>query len=526
MPNLKPYAKAVSPYWMARKAKAKSKYAQAAAALQLTPAPDQASTSETILVFSSMGIFGDHLVVDALLARALERQGARVVIVLCDSQMAACHVTDRYSMFAAIGPAGRRRRQKTLCANCFGAASPLTETQLTYTYFSVGIQYFKSHQIADAEIDLTDEINSGIIRYAASSHTKMLEAVPQDIKKHYCDAADSARRAIEGLIAKYQPSRIIAHHGIYVPQGVIQKISNSHNITFYSWHFGYRKSTLIFSRGDTYHRELVAPQPAAFSTPLDDGQREQIGQYLKSRSKGSQDWIHFNRTPKPFKKGSASKGYFVFYTSVDWDAALHFPSSVFKSQFDCLSQLIELFRNLQAYDLVVRVHPAEVTGFHPAAFSIEDHLKTLNIPSNVTIVGAKDPTSSYDLARDCVAALVYNTKLGIELPPVGIPTIVMGDCWIRGKGFSYDVTSVNELATYISAADSLTVTAEQRERALQFAYYFYWRRCISTPELAGAGPKFQITVDSERWVKGQSSGTGMAFAAARIMAGAPVEEDR
>jgi hypothetical protein len=475
------------------------------------------------MIFSSTGIFADHLTVDTLLAHALERQGARVIIALCDGQLPACHVSDRYAYAFAPTAAARAQRQARICRACTRATINLVqESGITYAYFSQGRAHERGHQLTTRTDDIQDEINSGIIRFAASSHPSVLLKLPADVNQRYKEGGATARDAIDGLIDLHRPDIVIAHHGIYVPQGIVQKAARQRGLTFYSWHFGYRKSTLIFSRGDTYHRELTGPLPAAFEAPLTDGERGRITEYLLSRVSGGQDWIHFNRKPQSFDVEGAKRGYFVCYTSVDWDAALHFPTSVFSSQFDFLEKLVDLFEQTPDYDLVIRIHPAEVTGFHPAALSAESFLRRRPIPPNVRIISATDTTSSYDLARHCIASIVYNTKLGIELPPMGIPVIVAGDCWIRGKGFSYDVDGAGDLAAFVRQGETLHVSAEQRERALQFAHYFYYRRCIDTPELISAGSKFQISVSPEGLRKVRAEGGGMSRIAKLVRSGRDV----
>lgn len=515
MSKLKALIKSLAPYWMARKRHAHRKFEQALQGLGLAEAP-QVQAGQTILVFSSMGVFADHMVVDTVLARELQRQGAEVIVVLCDGVMPACHVSDRYAYAGALGAAGRNARQQRLCRACTGATEALRrDSGLRYATYSEGIAHWRG----GAPVDVADDVRAGVIRFAASSHPAVMEHLPADVNQRYERAAGQALKAVEGLFDKYRPDTVIAHHGIYLPQGIVQRVARTRGTTFYSWHFGYRKSTLIFSRGDTYHRELTAPQPAAFEAPLTDGERSRISDYLSSRMSGGQDWIHFNRKPLPFDGKGANRGYFVCYTSVDWDAALHFPASVFSSQFDFLEKLVALFAQTPDKDLVIRIHPAEVTGFHPAALSAESFLRRRPVPPNVRIISASDTTSSYDLARHCIASIVYNTKLGIELPPMGIPVIVAGDCWIRGKGFSYDVEGPGDLAAFVRQGEALLVSAEQRERALQFAYYFYYRRCIDTPELTSAGPKFQISVCPEGIQKMRAVGGGITLIAELVRAG-------
>lgn len=378
MSKVKAYLKSLPIYWLARQRHAHRKYEEASVKLVRQGQESCSKTSDcpTIMIFSSMGIFADHLTVDILLAQALERQGARVIIALCDGQLQACHVSDRYAYAFALTAAARARRQSRICRACTRATIDLVrKSGITYAYFSQGRAQLRRHELSNRTYDIEDEINSGIIRFAASSHPSVLSQLPPDVTQRYSEGGAAASEAIDGLIDLHRPNIVIAHHGIYVPQGIVQKAAKHHGLTFYSWHFGYRKSTLIFSRGDTYHRELTGSLPAAFEVPLTDGEHRRITEYLLSRVSGGQDWIHFNRKPRAFDVKGAKRGYFVCYTSVDWDAALHFPASVFSSQFDFLEKLVELFEQIPDFDLVIRIHPAEVTGFHPAALSAESFLR-------------------------------------------------------------------------------------------------------------------------------------------------------
>lgn len=180
-----------------------------------------------------MGIFGDQLVVDTLLGRELQRQGANVVVVLCDAQMKICHVSDRYAYAFTTGATGRARRQSRICSSCVQSTHDLVQDSgLTYAYFSDGLLHGSSTKQSYEQIDVTDEIKSGIIRFAASSHASVLKRLPSDVQSGYEKSAVIAYQAINGLFEKYQPNTVIAHHGIYLPQGIVQKNCQPTRCTF------------------------------------------------------------------------------------------------------------------------------------------------------------------------------------------------------------------------------------------------------------------------------------------------------
>ena len=79
----------------------------------------------------------------------------------------------------------------------------------------------------------------------------------------------------------------------------------------------------------------------------------------------------------------------------------------------------------------------------------------------------------------CNAVLIYGTKTGVELAATGIPVIVAGEAWIRGKGVTLDAASE---ADYFRLLDTLPLPAgldePTRERALKYAFHFFFRRMI------------------------------------------------
>jgi hypothetical protein len=82
----------------------------------------------------------------------------------------------------------------------------------------------------------------------------------------------------------------------------------------------------------------------------------------------------------------------------------------------------------------------------------------------------------------CNSAIIYGTKMGVELTSVGMPVIVAGEAWIRNKGLTEDASSPDE---YFRILDRLPfpgpLGATQLARARRYAYHFFFNRMIPLP---------------------------------------------
>lgn len=447
----------------------------------------QSSNNKTVLIVSSVALFTDHIITEYLLAKELLRQGCDVKLFFCDKKMPICHAHDRYSC-GTVSKNKILKKANNICDACSGNLLAIN------TNSDINIEYFiNSSNTESLPNDYEEDVISGGIRYLASSNLDL----PQKnlIFPLYRNAAKVAFDSFSSILEKTKPDLVIGHHGIYVPQGILNKVCKKKNISYYSWHFGYRKSTLIFSKGNTYHKELGS---CSNYNEIKNNELRKIDDYLEKRRIGKDDWIHFNRNPKSHKAiNNKERSKIIFYSSVDWDAALHFNENVYESQFDFVTHLIESARKNREHDYIIRVHPAEATGMHPSYTKLDRFIKKLSPPENLKVIPSYDTTSSYELAQSCNVAIVYNTKLGIELTSMGIPTIVAGESWVRDRGFTFDINSKEDLEKYLKNIKGLIMDQKMIKDAKSFAYYFYFKRCIDVPELKSTGNKFYIDVDME-----------------------------
>jgi len=118
--------------------------------------------------------------------------------------------------------------------------------------------------------------------------------------------------------------------------------------------------------------------------------------------------------------------------------------------------------------------------------------------------------STYALMSLCNAAIIYGTKMGVELTSVGIPVIVAGEAWIRNKGITHDASSPEEYFRLLSKLPfAERLDASQLARARRYAYHFFFNRMIPLPFIEpNAGfPLYRLKLETlEQLLPGTSPG--------------------
>jgi hypothetical protein len=199
-------------------------------------------------------------------------------------------------------------------------------------------------------------------------------------------------------------------------------------------------------------------------------------------------------------------------TSVSWDAQLHYPANAFPSMLEWLVQTCEYFAGRPDLQLLIRVHPAEISGFPPSRQPILRELRARlpRLSPNIIIVPPESGMGTYALMSLCNAVIIYNTKTGVELTSLGQPVIVAGEAWIRNKGLTWDAGSPEE---YRRILDRLPfpgpLGAEQVARARRYAYHFFFNRMIPLPfvEPKARYPIYTLKLDRMSQLRpGESAG--------------------
>ena len=458
--------------------------------------------SQNILIATGGGSYVEATHIESLISVGLKLRNHNPHILLCDMFLPACFQSDidwdrNEEKFAKSGPS------KDRCYSCYHPAKKMYESLGVKVHnlstfcsddeknnarkFSKEIRIDEISNYKMNNVPVGEHAYAGALRFYAKA--KLSDEHSDKILRRYFEASILTCIAVKRLIEEYNFKKLVLHHGIYVPQGVISETALSNGLQTVSWHVAYRKQTFLFSHNGTYHRTMMTEPTRQWENIAWNESKEMvIDDYLNSRWYGSSDWIHFHKNTR-FDKSilydeigiDKNKPYVLMLTNVLWDAQLHYPNNAFPGMLEWVLHTIELFSKRKDIQLVVRIHPAEVTGTLPSRQLVEDEInkKFKNLPENIFIISPNNSISTYVIAQDCDCAIIYGTKTGVELSAKGIPVIVAGEAWIRNKGISIDVDNIN---SYEKIIDSLPLGKRNSEkiisRAKKYAYHFFFRRMI------------------------------------------------
>jgi len=459
-----------------------------------------------VLMASSIGSYAHAVTLESALAAALTFRGAEVHALLCDGSMTACAECDAslypdISRFVAHGPA------RDLCRDCLWPAERVygqlgikvhrygdwltPDDRADARRLAVAFPYDEIRNLTLDGLAIGEHAYAGALRFFA---TASLDDEPgaEAVLRRYLEASLLTVSATRTLLRAVGFTSAVFTHGIYVPWGIIGEVARQERVRVSTWNVAYRKRRFIFSHDDTYHHTLMnEPRSHWENNALTPAQDSELMKYLKTRRDGLFDWIVFHRPTTQDADAIAtqlgvdrSKPVIGLLTNVSWDAQLHYPANAFPNMLEWLVETCRYFATRPDLQLLIRVHPAEISGFPPSRQPILGELKRRlpTLASNVIVVPPESGMSTYAVMSLCNSAIIYGTKMGVELTSVGMPVIVAGEAWIRNKGLTEDASSPEE---YFRILDRLPFPGPlgpaQLARARQYAYHFFFNRMIPLP---------------------------------------------
>ncbi|MHB8066489.1 MAG: hypothetical protein ACYDIC_01165 [Desulfobaccales bacterium] len=299
---------------------------------------------------------------------------------------------------------------------------------------------------------------------------------------------DYFNKALEFL----RPDKVLIVHGVYLIHGIVVDVCAQKSVDVTVWGMPYRKGTLLFSHKETYHRSLVdEPADSWNNITFSPSMAAELDDYVNAKTLGGRENVNYHPNPIFDKeviinslKLDPNKPIISMYTNVIWDAQIYYQYNAFDNIFDWIFSTIKYFKSRQDLQLVIRIHPAEKKGGYTTRQPLYPEImkKFPILPENVFIIPAESDLSSYTLVEMSQAALIYGTKMGVEIAIRGIPVIVAGETFNRGKGFTYDVETREQYFRLLDGILNLPRNNEEMIMAARkFFYYLFFLRMIDFP---------------------------------------------
>jgi hypothetical protein len=477
------------------------------------------------------GNSGNSLI-DGLLAVALTLRGTNVHLLLCDETLPACALPGirhygENERFVTKGPS------TLTCKKCFQPGKQMFRPLgLPTHYFS---QFITSEEVSEAQrlskevplaeirdfhlngLPLGEHAYSGALRFYMAGY---LDTEPhgEAVLRHYLNASLLTAYATRRLLKTHSFDCVCMVHGIYVPHGIMLDVAREQKVGRVTWSRAYRTQTFVFSHDDTYHRTMLTEPVEDWAKMAWTPELEaEIMDYLKSRWKGTRDWISYQKNPQEDATSAFTelgvnccRPIIGMLTNVMGDGQVLHPTSAFRTMLEWAVQTIEYFVKRPELQLVVRVHPAEVRGTDPSRQPLIQEISRVfpQLPPNIFIIPAESPISTYAAMLLCDSVIVYATQTSVELTSMGIPVIVAGDAWTRNKQISWDASTPQE---YLQLLDRLPLRERLSDaimqRARKYAYHHFFRRMIPLPFLETVHPTYKLKISGlEDLLPGRSLG--------------------
>jgi len=426
--------------------------------------------------------------IDLIFYVSFKIKGFNVYILQCDKTMELCQVSD-YTLFKN----NNFKYQSKICNYCtrgflkdfkndYFKKIKLSDFKLSKIKYSHKITILKKLNFPVEKFN--EIVNSAVIRFNGRTTLNLSSRKVHKIKKLYLLSSLNFLTSFDQILKKFKIEKIISHHGIYSPQGLILEFAKLKKIPCYVWHQAYRKNSISVYKNNNQHAffsDLLKWKKFNFK----NYDKLKIRKYLNSRKSGTNDWVKYQSNEKKILKGNYFKNNnetYLLATNVSWDAQIHFKKNFFKNMEEFIVFTINYFIKHKNKNLIVRCHPGELLSQVPSSSKVSYFIKNRfsALPENIKIIDSFSNVNTLELGRFCDVILVYASKISIEFACQGKPVICCGEAWIKGKNITFDPKNINEYLSILNHSTQFlkNISKNKINEALKFAFYLFYKKTI------------------------------------------------
>lgn len=441
------------------------------------------------IVFYTTRGWSLHVFLETLLASRLRAEGHKVRFVSCHDSLPVC----------AYGSINFPERQRRNCNECMATKAASFSRQFETTYLPSLNRYPDDFRDRVRKLDLQDcldfeydgvpygpLVRPGVVWYLRRSRLNENDA---PLFREALCTAHVVRKGIEGVIASANVDAVVMLNGDFVSEKTAAAVLAAHQIRFLTHDFTIEGLLAVAenrSIWDDLTFDLSSREQAPEVSPADVEAAETLllswrrkggyqGELFWSASgltenKDLREQLHLTQAPLA-----------VAYTNLTFESSVMNKDRMFNDQFHWLQDLVSFFGSHPEFQMVVRVHPAEVrdSDWRPNESLYSFLLEEMGtMPANIRVIGPHEDVSSYLLGTLANAVLVYSSTIGLELAERNMAVITAANVHYGGRGFTIDPATREEYFEAISSClrDECSAPGEQRSLVVKYVAWLFGSR--------------------------------------------------
>lgn len=307
--------------------------------------------------------------------------------------------------------------------------------------------------------------------------------------------------ATRQLLTEQKPDLIFLVNGLFFEERIMMAQAAKRAIPVVNYEKGFLINTFIVARGKiACYYDLSDHWEAQASTPLTPSQETWLDGYLAGRRKDEQSLIKY--WPTVEERVAVIRDQLdlkeetkviALFPNIVWDSAVQERGTIFESLTEWVYEMIRFFEHRPDYQLVIRLHPAEVRLKNQETIErLHNRINTAfpSLPPNVSVILSESAISSYRLIELAHAVLVYTSTVGLEAALEGKPVVTAARTHYQYKDFTFDCETRSEyfsLLQKILDEDVGTLNCNVT-LARRYAYLFFKRQMLPFPAMRELGP--------------------------------------
>ncbi len=166
------------------------------------------------------------------------------------------------------------------------------------------------------------------------------------------------------------------------------------------------------------------------------------------------------------------------FPNVIWDADIADINVSFDGVLDWLLYTINVLKDNKKIFLIIRCHPSEVTvlkGTQSVEEILQNKIKNIQDISNLKVISSSSNIDTYHFLKKYVdIGVLYDGTLGLEMPYLGIPTLIVGKGRFNNKNVNIGVDTKEKYHYYLTNPNELINEFHKSFDKDMLFRYIYW----------------------------------------------------